>query len=296
MPSVSQPSPYAEPNTPIASAKRPRTAVRHTGTPHQHHHAKHGHGAHDAAAAGGAAGSSQGSLLQSPPPACQLEQPSPDGGGGGAEAEHGEGEGSEGSWKGRVVSFFSPVLKFVGGHEQEEGGGVCAGEDLAGGDENDSNLENRGPAAVANAGGAALQLHKEESEGAASASSAADAMDVEAPAEEGGGEVVEEEEGEEEAGYEGEEEEDEEELEVVEEFNPFLFIKQLPPYEHVRAWRFFGVVDWLTFLKWLPGVSSIAPYQPSRSLTNTNTNPSPPKKHNTRWPSPERSASRSAST
>lgn len=225
MPSISQPSPYAEPNTPIASAKRPRTAVRHTGTPH----AKHG----------GALSAQGTNLLQSPPPACQLEKPSPEAGAEEEEkgqqqqqqqwqragSEQGDADGSsEGSWKGRVVSLFSPVLKFVGGHQQESEEGQD--DEAAAADENDLNTENRGPAGEA--GG--LQLHKEESEGSGGrgGGGGADAMEVEAPAMEGEGEEEEEQ-------YEGEEEEEEEELEVVEEFNPFLFIKQLPPYEHVRG-------------------------------------------------------------
>lgn len=273
MPSISQPSPYAEPNTPIASAKRPRTAVRHTGTPH----AKQG------------AASSQGNhLLQSPPPACQLEKPSPEAGAeeegqhqhqqhhqrqqqrrgsgeGGAGSEQGDGDGSsEGSWKGRVVSLFSPVLKFVGGHQQEGGEGQDDDEGGAAADENDLNVENRGPGGEA--GG--LQLH-EESEGSGGGG-AADAMDVEAPA------MDDEEEEEEVEEYEGEEEE---ELEVVEEFNPFLFIKQLPPYEHVRdtvaacllrllwLWR-----DWLVDVRRLPLRSETRP--------SDNFSPSPPQTTN----------------
>lgn len=268
MPSTSQPSPYAEPNTPIASAKRPRTAIRHTGTPHGKH------------------GASQGSshLLQSPPPACQLEQPSPNAEADATEREQqqqqqkqqhrrraceGAGndmegnEGAEGSWKGRVVSLFSPVLKLVGGHQQGE---ADAEEDGAErnpsgeGDENDLNVENR-----AAGGPRGLQLHKEGS----GTASAGDAMEVEAPLTEG----EEEEEGQED-GEEGEEEQGDEnegeELDVVEEFNPFLFIKQLPPYEHVRVLRINGYMHACknarcVFLNW--------PYAPSLPTpTHTSTN------------------------
>jgi len=243
MPSIHQPSPYAEPNTPIASAKRPRTAVRHTqGTPHT------------GAAGDGGGGSRHGGLLHSPPPACQLEQTSPDKeheeDGGEVSGLRSEGsrtgsstgggsDSGEGTWKGRVVSLFSPVLKFVGGAQESreaeeeeeeefnvaEGGGEADVHDQ----ENDLNWENRNgqpppvgvksgrgdEAALAAAEAAVCQQRGEDHQN--------DRMDVEPALEDGDDSEAEIEE-------EGEEEDD---LDVAEEFNPFLFIKQLPPYEHV---------------------------------------------------------------
>ena len=263
MPSIHQPSPYAEPNTPIASAKRPRTAVKHTGTPHKvstsHLATEGGVGG----GGGGRRGSRHAGLLQSPPPACELEQTSPDKEG----HHHDDGEearsecsgsgsasgrtsgGGEGSWKGRVVSLFSPVLKFVGGaqdqpNEDEEGpashhhprhqqhdmraGGKDGEDEEEENQENDLNWENRDgghpPPSHAHHHRKMEQeaveetecYEDEEEEDAAQQHR----MEVDEPAPEEGDE---EEEG----------NEDEEELDVAEEFNPFLFIKQLPPYEHV---------------------------------------------------------------
>ena len=153
----------------------------------------------------------------------------------------GGGSDGEGTWKGRVVSLFSPVLKFVGGaqesreteeeehglHEEESNVAEGRAEADVHDQENDLNWENRygQPQPVGVKGGrgdeaalaAVCQQRGEEHQN--------DRMDVEPALEDG-----DDSEGEEEGEKEGEEEDD---LDVAEEFNPFLFIKQLPPYEHV---------------------------------------------------------------
>lgn len=300
MPSIHshQPSPYAEPNTPIASAKRPRTAIKHTGEKGTPHHTTTG-------------GSRHASLLQSPPPACQFEQISPhneeeEGGaadhdkyththqkqqhpdeaegeagarseGGGSSTREGGADGNEkeGTWKGRVVSLFSPVLKFVGGvqqggegeeeihHHKGGEGGIGNSSDH----ENDRNWENIGSSRLEKQQEQQQQQqqhthththhshphstkvrheHPSEEGGEAGAAVAAkvededvDGMDVVVEEDEiapPAGEGNELEEGNEDLDEELEEDEEEEEDDddlVAEEFNPFLFIKQLPPYEHV---------------------------------------------------------------
>ena len=156
----------------------------------------------------------------------------------------GDGCDGEGTWKGRVVSLFSPMLKFVGGAQdgreakEEEYGlheefnvaqrqGVTAVHDQ----ENDLNWENRNgqpppvalkvgrgeEAALAGIEAAVCQQRGEDHQD--------DLMDVESRLEDGDSSEVE-------VGEDGEED-GEEDNDVAEEFNPFLFIKQLPPYEHV---------------------------------------------------------------
>eukprot|EP00624_Nannochloropsis_granulata_P006328 evm.model.NODE_4663_length_47357_cov_23.541208.10 len=213
MPSIHhQPSPYAEPNTPIASAKRPRTVLEQTSPDNEHDE-------------------DRGAVSE-------LHR---DGSKTGIST--GNGSDGEGTWKGRVVSLFSPVLKFVGGaqegreakeeeyrlHEEfnvAERRGAAAVHDQ----ENDLNWENRNgqppPVAVKVGRGekaalaeveAAVCQQREDHQN--------DLMDVESTLENGDSSEVEVE--------EEREEEGEEDNDVAEEFNPFLFIKQLPPYEHV---------------------------------------------------------------